>query len=161
VFAGCDANVQPDVLSWHYHGGSAFMNTGSDLGGHLNGLVMSTDASGQVTQARFYLDGPVVIPTLEAENSYITEAHDGYDQQQLFSSYLRQYTRGMHGEPLYASLGEGFSNMRGAGTWSVASALAVDQDNGVPEPQSLLLMLVALGVLTATTQRMKPHRGCA
>ncbi len=151
----CQTNVIPEVLSWRYHGGSAFMNTGSDLGGHLTGLLMSTDGAGQVTNARFYLNGAVVIPALPAETSYITEAMDGYDQQQLFSSYLRQYTTGIHGEPLYASLAEGFSNQRGAGTWTMAPAVGIDPGNGVPEPRNLALMLAAVGVLGWTSRAKK------
>jgi hypothetical protein len=152
VNVGCNANLLQDVLSWKYHGGSAFMNTGSALGGHLTGLALSTGNSGEVTMARFYLDGAVVIPTLEAYTSTLMEAFDGYDQQNLFSNYMRQYSTGMHSEPLYASLGEGFSNMRGAGSWSISQGTP-GGGNNIPEPTSLLLVLAGFGMIAATNGR--------
>ncbi|MCV2369822.1 PEP-CTERM sorting domain-containing protein [Roseateles oligotrophus] len=161
VHVGCNANLLPDVLSWKYHGGSAFMNTGSALGGHLTGLALSTGNSGEVTMARFYLDGAVVIPTLEPYTSTLTEAFDGYDQQLLASNYLRQYSTGIHSEPLYASLSEGFSNMRGAGSWRVTSG-ASGGGNNIPEPTSLLLVLAGIGMIGATNgQKVRCKSGQA
>lgn len=148
----CNANVLGQVLSWHYHGGNSFMNTGSDLGGTLTGLALSTLANGQVQDGRFYLNGPVVIPTLEAFTSSIAEAHDGYDQANLFSNYLRQYSTGIHSEPLYTGLSEGFRNTAGSGHWTMTEAVT-QTSNDVPEPQTFILVLAALALVGATTRR--------
>lgn len=121
----CQTDVRPEVLSWHYNGGSSFMNLGSDIGGTLTGLLLSTDANGNVLNDRFYLNGSVVIPGLEAYQSSMTEAHDGYDQQVLYSTYARFVTYGYMYTPIYGGLAEGMSNMSGAGQWTVSTASAV------------------------------------
>lgn len=130
----CQTDVMPQVLSWHYNGGSSFMNLGSDIGGTLTGLLLSTDASGNVLNDRFYLNGSVVIPGLEPYQSSMTEAHDGYDQQVLYSTYGRFVTYGYMYAPIYGGLAEGMSNMNGAGQWTVTTS------SPVPVPAAALLL---------------------
>jgi hypothetical protein len=155
----CQSDLATQVESWHYNGGSSFLKLGSDVADSvLTGLFLSTDANGNILNDRFYLNGPVVIPSLVNETSTLSEAHDGYDQQLLQSTYLRQYSTGMHSEPLYASLSEGMSNGRGAGQWSVSNT-SDPIVSAVPEPETYALMLLGVGLIGTIARRQKAPIG--
>jgi len=155
-------DVRAQVLSWHYSGGSAFMKLGSDIGGTLTGLLLNTDATGNILNDRFYLNGPVVIPGLEAYNSSLTQAHDGYDQQVLYSDYARFYLCLSPVYCLYPTLAEGMSNMRNSGSWTMTTALNTAPTVGpvspsaIPEPESYALLLAGLGLMGVGARRRKP-----
>jgi hypothetical protein len=87
---------------------------------------------------RFYLHGPVVIPGLTNETSSLYEAHDGYDQQNLFSTFSRQYL----GSP--RSLSEGMSNF--GGSWTFATT-EIPASGAVPEPATWAMMLIGFGLV--------------
>jgi hypothetical protein len=139
-------DVLPQVLSWNYNGGNAFMNLGSDIGGTLTGLNLSTDANGQVIsgQDQFYVNGPTVIAGLEAYTSSFTMAHSQYDQGVLYSTYSRFVTYGYMYAPVYGGLAEGMSNMSGSGQWTVTS---------VPEPETYAMLLAGLGLVGFAVRR--------
>lgn len=139
-------NVMPQILSWRYHGGSAFMNLDSDISGTLTGLNLNTDANGQVLNHQFYVNGSVVIPGLEAYVSSFTEASDGYDQQVLYSTYARFVTYGYMYAPIYGGLAEGMSNTRGSGQWTVTA---------VPEPETYAMMLAGLALVGLGVSRRR------
>ena len=152
----CDSvDTLAQVTSWRYHGGSSFLNLSSSTVGTLSGLFLSTDATGAIINNgtdRFYVNGPVTITGLEAYHSTLSEAHSIYDQQVMASDYMRQYSTGIYSNPLYASLSEGMSNNRGAGSWSwVTSAAPIV--SAVPEPESWMLMLVGLGAVGTLARR--------
>jgi hypothetical protein len=150
----CQNNLSSQVLSWRYHGGSSFLNIGSDIAGSvLSGLFLNVDSNGNIINDRFYVSGPVVIPTLENEVSILIQAHDGYDQQLMQSSYLRQYSTGIYSQPLYASLSEGMSNMHGAGSWAFADVQNSAASN-LPEPSGLVLIGLGLLGLIASRRRL-------
>jgi hypothetical protein len=142
----CQASIVP--LSWHYNGGSSFLDLGSDVAGSSLTLLLSTDAAGNILNDRFYLNGQVVIPTLEQYLSYLSEAHDGYDQQTLSSTFTRFYG----GSQSYIPLSEGFSNNSGAGSWTFVTTPDIST---VPEPETYSLMLAGLGLVSAIARRRK------
>ena len=152
----CQTNITSQVLSWRYHGGSDFLNLGSGLGGTLTGLTVNTDANGNILRDTFYVNGPTVVAGLEGYDSSFTQAHDGYDQQTLFSSYARFVTYSYNYTPIYGGLVEGMSNTAGAGSWTMATVADVPAPgNGVPEPASAALALAALGLVAAQRKLIK------
>ena len=119
----------------------------------MSALLLSTDANGVIQNDRFYLNGPVVIPGLGQFQSSLYEAHDGYDQQNLFSAFTRPY----QGSAI--SLSEGMSNFRGSGSWTMTTS--TDPVAGAaPEPSSWALMVVGVGGLGAAL-RMRRRRVAA
>ncbi len=125
------------------------MNLGSATHGSLTGLAVQTNATGQILADVFYLNGSTVITGLESYNSSFTQAHDGYDQQVLYSDYARFVTYGYLYAPIYGGLAEGMSNTRGSDSWSMRVAADVGpQTNQVPEPASWALTLAGLVLLT-------------
>lgn len=150
----CQTDVKAQVQSWHYNGGSSFLNIGSDVSGSvLTALLLSTDAAGNILNDRFYLNGPVVIPSLSTYQSRLSEAHDGYDQQLLTSDFSRFYG----GSQSWISLSEGMSNMQGAGSWSFAT-FSDPIGNSVPEPATYSLMLAGVVLSGVVARRRKTQQ---
>jgi hypothetical protein len=148
----CQSDVTSQLQSWHYNGGSPFLNVGSDVAGStMSGLLLSTDANGVIQNDRFYLNGPVVIPGLSQFQSSLYEAHDGYDQQNLFSTFTRPY----QGSAI--SLSEGMSNF--GGSWTMVTSTD-PVTSAAPEPSSWALMVVGVGGLGAAL-RMRRRRVAA
>lgn len=149
----CQTNILPRVLSWRYNGGSPFMNLSSSTHGTLTGLTVNTDANGNILADRFYVNGTTVIPGLEDYDSSFTQAHDGYDQQVLYSTYARFVTYGYLYAPIYGGLAEGMSNTHGAGSWSMRVDQGPGPQNQIPEPATWTIVLAGLAGLTIMMRR--------
>jgi len=151
--ANCQVDVLSQVQSWRYNGGSSFLNLSSDLPGSLlTGLFVSTDSLGSIQDSRFYVEGIVNIPSLPGYPTNLWAGHQGYDTQLMQNGYMRQYSIDIYSRPLYAGLSEGMSNGRGAGQWTMANSSTV---SAIPEPETLALMLMGLGLLAVSMQREK------
>jgi PEP-CTERM motif len=141
------ADVTSQVLTWSYHGGSPILNQSSATTGALS-VQLTTNPDGSVFYSKFYVNGPVVIPTLEAYSSSMTVGHDAnYDQQTLNSNYHRVYGRDLRGNELLAPLGEYMSTPVGEGSWSMTVT------SPVPEPGSLGLAGTGLVAMAAWLRR--------
>jgi hypothetical protein len=148
-------DITAQVLSWSYHGGSAILNQSSSGTGALS-VQLTTNADGSVFYSKFYVSGPVVIPSLEAYTSSMTVGHDAnYDQQTLNSNYQRSFGQDLRGNPYYAPLGEYMSTPQNSGTW------ALSVTSPVPEPQTWAAASMGLLVLARRLRKVAAERSQA
>lgn len=150
-----------DILSWTYHGGGPALSLGSNIGGTLS-LFVVTDASGNISNSTFTVNGAVTIPNLAAPDaqgrtsysSWLSQYHAAYyDQQLLTSDFTRVFGYNLYGQPYLGSLSERIATPQFGGVWSMTTNS--EPAAMVPEPETYALLLAGLGALGLISRRQR------